>query len=90
MRWTGQTSTSWSALPPFETMIDVMEFALDNAFILIDGKFHKQVQGIPMGDPLSPGMTIGTTTWMEKLMMDSIDYESKKFFTLSRLNIFKP
>ena len=37
-----------------------------------------------MGDPLSPGMTIGTTAWMERLMMDSIDYESKKFFTARR------
>ena len=37
-----------------------------------------------MGDPLSPGMTIGTTAWMEKLMMESIDTESKKFFAARR------
>ena len=83
-QWKYRGSTGKLIWLPFETMIDVMEFALDNAFIMIDGKFHKQIQGIPMGDPLSPGMTIGTTAWMERLMMDSIDYESKKFFTARR------
>ena len=35
-----------------------------------DGTIRHQVQGIPMGDPLSPGMTIMTCAWMEREWME--------------------
>ena len=45
---------------PFQVMLDVMEFSLDYAIVKMpDGKLMRQAKGIPMGDPLSPGMTIG-------------------------------
>ena len=43
---------------PWEILTEVLEFALDNAFIKMpNGKFYWQKDGIPMGDPLSPAMT---------------------------------
>ena len=56
----------WTTVP-FETLLEVMEFALDNTVIRdFEGHLRKQVDGIPMGDPHSPGMTIGTCVWMEQ------------------------
>ena len=50
----------------FDTMLAIMRFALDNCFIKMpNGQLLKQAKGIPMGDPLSPGMTIGACAWME-------------------------
>ena len=38
-----------------------MEFSIDNALIKMpDGTLMKQNKGIPMGGPMSPGMTIAT------------------------------
>ena len=38
---------------PFEVMLDVMEFSLDNAMVRMPGgQILKQAAGIPMGDPL--------------------------------------
>ena len=56
----------WTTIP-FEVLLDVMEFALDNTVIRdFDGNLRRQVHGIPMGDPHSPGMTICTCAWMEQ------------------------
>lgn len=53
-----------------------MEFALDNAIIEMPNgtllTVLRQVHGIPMGEPISPGMTIGTLTWMEKEWMEQL------------------
>ena len=50
----------------FELMQAVMEFTLDNAFVMMpDGQLRRQAQGIPMGLELAPGMTIGACGWME-------------------------
>ena len=58
---------------PFEVMHDVMEFALDNTIIKMPGgQLMKQSIGIPMGDPLSPGMTIGACAWMEGKWLDKM------------------
>ena len=52
---------------PLAELRDILIFALHNAFIRMpDGTIRKQTLGIPMGDPLSPGMTILTASWMEK------------------------
>ena len=69
---------------PFEVMCDVMEFALDNTFIKMPGEqLMKQIKGIPMGDPLSPGMTIGTCAWMEGKWLRKVQ-EQKQWFKSKR------
>ena len=70
---------------PFEIMLDVMEFSLDNAIVTLgDGVLLRQKGGIPMGDPLSPGMTIGTCGWMEDEWMQTIAMEDRKMFKARR------
>ena len=66
---------------PFEVMLEVVEFALDNTFILDRfGNLRRQVKGIPMGDPNSPGMCIGSCAWMEMEWMQNLSEETKKYF----------
>ena len=70
---------------PFELMLDVMDFALDNAIVKMpDGQLMRQVGGIPMGDPLSPGMTIGACAWMEKEWMQTLTEKDKEMFGAKR------
>jgi hypothetical protein len=70
---------------PFEVMMDVMEFALDNTLIKdLDGNLWRQEVGIPMGDPHSPGMTIGACAWMEHEWMQTLDIETKAMFKAVR------
>ena len=70
---------------PFEVMLDVMEFSLDNALVKMpNGVIKRQVQGIPMGDPISPGMTIGTCAWMEKQWLEELHYSVKRRFKMKR------
>ena len=70
---------------PFEVMLDVMEFSLDFALIRMpNGQILRQTGGIPMGDPLSPGMTIGSCAWMEQEWLKTIDASDRKFFRAKR------
>lgn len=70
---------------PFEVMLDVMEFSLDFAIVKMpDGRLRRQREGIPMGDPLSPGMTIATCAWMEKEWMQQLDARDKQRFVAKR------
>jgi hypothetical protein len=70
---------------PFQVLLEIMEFSLDFAFIKAkDGRIYKQLHGIPMGDPLSPGMTIGTCAWMENEWMQSLKEEDKMRFRAKR------
>ena len=70
---------------PFEVLIDVIKFALDNTIITNgSGDLFNQCKGIPMGDPHSPGMTIGTCAWMEKEWMTTIHNDAKPFFKIKR------
>ena len=65
----------------FEVMLDVMEFSLDFALIRMpNGQILRQTGGIPMGDPLSPGMTIGSCAWMEQEWLKTIDASDRKYF----------
>ena len=69
----------------FSTMLEVMEFSLDFAMIRMpDGRIWRQKQGIPMGDPLSPGMAIGTCAWMEEGWMQTLTREDKQRFQARR------
>jgi hypothetical protein len=68
-------------------MLDVMEFSLDNALIEApEGgkKLLRQVSGIPMGDPISPGMTVGTCAWMENEWMSWLSAKDKEMFRAKR------
>ena len=70
---------------PFDVMIDVMEFALDHAIVQMpDGSLRRQKEGIPMGDSLSPAMTIITCAWMEDEWLQSISDADKARFTARR------
>ena len=65
----------------FETLLDVMEFALENTLIKdFEGQLWKQIKGIPMGDPHSPGMTIGACSWMEHEWMQTLDNATRESF----------
>ena len=69
----------------FRTLLDVMNFALDNTLIKNrDDYIYKQVNGIPMGDPHSPGMTIGACAWMERTWLQSLSHADKLTFTAKR------
>ena len=46
----------------------------------MDGKLKRQVKGIPMGDPHSPGMTLLTCAWMEMEWKESLTPEVKNNF----------
>ena len=62
----GRAKAERKVFLPFAEMIDVVNFALDNTFVKMpDGRILKQNQGIPMGDPTSPGITIVTCARME-------------------------
>ena len=70
---------------PFDVMIDVMEFALDHAIVQMpDGSLRRQKEGIPMGDSLSPAMTIITCAWMEDEWLQSLSDADKARFTARR------
>ena len=70
---------------PFEDLLDIMNFALENAIVVdFDGRLRRQIKGIPMGDPHSPGMTIGTCALMEHTWMDALTPDTKSNFLAKR------
>ena len=69
----------------WDVMLEVLEFALNNAFVRMpDGRILQQVKGIPMGDPLSPGMTIGTCAWMEREWIQGLHPNTHEYFRAAR------
>ena len=72
-------------LIPFPVLLDVMNFSLDFAFTRMpDGRLLHQRLGIPMGDPLSPGMTIGACAWMEQKWLAGLPHEHRQHFMAKR------
>ena len=69
---------------PFQSLLDIAEFSLDHAIVKLGPTLFKQVSGIPMGDPLSPGMTIGTCCWMENKWMQEVKNKDKQTFRAKR------
>ena len=66
---------------PFEDLVEIMEFALDNTILRdFEGQLWRQAKGIPMGDPHSPGMTIGTCAWMEHEWLQTVHAKSRDTF----------
>ena len=74
----------WTTIP-FEDLLDVMEFALDNT-IFKDraNQLWRQCGGIPMGDPHSPGMCIGACAWMEHEWLECLDNSVKTHISARR------
>ena len=62
-----------------------MDFALKHAIVRMpNGTLFLQTKGIPMGDPLSPAMTIGACAWMENEWMHTIPQSIKEQFCAQR------
>ena len=93
-KWSPTKACSWkppknkgAVFIPWQVMLDVMEFSLDNALIEApEGgkKLLRQVSGIPMGDPISQGMTVGTCAWMENEWMSWLSAKDKEMFRAKR------
>ena len=70
---------------PYQVMLDVAEFALDNAMLTLPGgQVIRQVEGIPMGDPLSPAMMLSACAWMENEWSEALAPVDKQFFRVKR------
>ena len=74
-----------SVFLPFHILQDVLEFSLHNAFVVLsNGSIRWQKLGIPMGDPLSPGMCIGATAFMEMKWLANQDNRTRAYFRAKR------
>lgn len=69
---------------PFDVLNDIAEFSLHNAIVRLGDRLLHQAKGIPMGDPTSPAMTIGTCAWMEKKWMHGLQPHVKQRFCAAR------
>ena len=63
----------------FDVLLEIMEFSLDNAYVKMqDGRILKQLLGIPMGDPISPGMTESEAVCVDGERVDAIADEREQ------------
>ena len=69
---------------PFQDLLDIAKFSLEHTIITRRGVTLKQIKGIPMGDPLSPAMTIGTCCWMEHRWLAQLSCDTKEMFKAKR------
>ena len=84
-QWSKPQRHSGGTWMSFAELVDIMEFALDNAMVhMPDGRLLRQVGGIPMGDPISPGMCIGTGAWMEHEWLKTLSPRDKRRFAGGR------
>jgi len=80
-----QPSKGYGTWMYISDLVDILEFALDNAYIkMSDGRILRQAQGIPMGGPLSPAMCNGTCAWMEEEWLAGLDPTTRIFFEAYR------
>ena len=56
----------------FKQMLDIVSFSLENAFFILGDKIIQQVHGIPMGDPMSPALCIGSCAYLEMKWFESL------------------
>ena len=68
----------------FKQMIDIVKFSLDNAFFTLGQDIIQQVHGIPMGDPLSPAICIGTCAHLEMNWFDNLPLETQSQVRFTR------
>jgi len=70
---------------PWDVMINITAFSLKNTFLVLpEGQILRQCSGIPMGNPLSPGITIGTCSWMEQEWLSLTSAAMQKSFKAAR------
>ena len=70
---------------PLHVLNEVIDFVLDNTLIkTLQGGLMRQEKGIPMGDPHSPAMCIGTCAWMEQEWMSTLSENTKEYFKCGR------
>ena len=80
-----QPKATWKyAYIGFQDLLDIARFSMNHTIIKRQGKILKQISGIPMGDPLSPAMTIGTCCWMEEKWLESLQAQEKEMFKARR------
>ena len=83
--WAQQGEVWGHASITFSTMLEVIDFDLDNCYVITyDGRLLKQARGIPMGSALSPPLAIGTLAWMEHEWMQTLDDDAKARFRMKR------
>jgi hypothetical protein len=69
----------------FEDLINVVNFALHNTLLTdLDGNLWRQRDGVPMGDPHSPGITITTCAWMEDEWLTTVAPAARQHFQTKR------
>ena len=77
--WAQEGEVWGNASINFSTMLDVIDFDLDNCYVITyDGRLLEQARGIPMGSALSPPLAIGTLAWMEHEWMQTLEDDAKK------------
>jgi hypothetical protein len=64
--------------------MDLLAFAIDNAFTRFKGNIIKQVKGIPQGDSLSPAIAVGTCAFFENKWMQGKSQEQRNAFFATR------
>ena len=70
---------------PFTAMKQLAEFTMKSAIVEIEpGEFLHQRTGIPMGDPISPAMTLAACGAMEINWMKTVPESSKEMFKIGR------
>ena len=83
--WAQQGEVWGHASISFSTMLEVIDFDLDNCYVITyDGRLLKQARGIPMGSALSPPLAIGTLAWMEQEWMHTLEDDVKARFRMKR------
>ena len=83
--WKRANGGPWKFIDFENNKLSALDFSLDQAiFRLKNGKLIRQLLGIPMGDALSPAMTIGTCGWMEREWMTSLHAATKTKFAAKR------
>ena len=60
-----QTADQWNFT--HEDLMNIVKFCIDNCLTMVDGCVYHQNHGVPMGDPLSPPISIATAAVYEKL-----------------------
>ena len=82
---TTQRDTSKYVSISFSTIIELIEFDLENCYVIThDHRLLKQTGGIPMGSALSPALAVGTLAWMEQEWLQSLAPEVKSRFRMGR------
>ena len=65
-------------------LVDVLEFCINNAVSMLQGRLVLQTKGIPQGDNLSPAIAIGTAAWYEMLWSKKQNPETLKKIKIKR------